>query len=295
MAAPIRTDIATASDATAIEALILDFEQSAEARKLRAPARTEPTLDQIQAEYDRAVRAAATAFHRGFGPAVYRSLLADLASWPAAFQRRIGEPLRDARDGRGGKGWQSPQWRFRPDWIWERFKEGRLLRADEEAVDPNGCRCGCRGFNGDFVRHLRMIRMESAEAREARAKAVHAPRAKAVLRRRRERIEHHKRELLALLWLHGQRKIDRARLREHAAEHMRAELAETRRRIAKAPAEIREARARLRENRTHNRQGPTDRPMSPGLRLETERFIQERKRRLPEWRARAAESSASTR
>jgi hypothetical protein len=46
--------------------------------------------DQIQAAYDRAVQVAVAAYDRDFGPAVRRELLADLATWPAAFQRRIG-------------------------------------------------------------------------------------------------------------------------------------------------------------------------------------------------------------
>ena len=118
------------------------------------------------------------------------------------------------------------------------------MGGDEDSPEQS-CACGCRGFNGEQIRHLRLIRHYAAEAREARAKAVHAARSKAVLRRRREDLDRLKREFLELLWFRGQRKIDRVRLREHAAEHYRAELAELRRCIAETPKVLREYRARL--------------------------------------------------
>jgi hypothetical protein len=138
------------------------------------------------------------------------------------------------------------------------------------------------------VNHLRMIRDASREARDTRAKAVNSPRSKTAWRRRQDQLDRWKGELLELLWLHGQQGIDRAQLRQHAAEHVSAELTDLRRWITNAPARTREDLARLRENRTHNRNGPTDKPLSRARRLEFERAIAERERRVPEWKARAA-------
>ncbi len=272
MAAPTPTDTTMG--------ILLDFPRSGRERKaesnLRGP-------DEILGEYENAKRGLREAFDRDFRAAVYRELSADLATWPAAFRRRLGGgSLRERLDWNPGHSER---------WNWQRFQDGRRLGVHEDSPEQS-CRCGCRGFNGEFVDRLRWLRDTAREARQARAKALHAPRSKAVLARRRERIERHKSELLELLWLHGQRKIDRAQLRQHAAEHIRAELADTQRAIAEAPANTREYRARLRENRSYNRSGVTDRPLSPQRRREFERAIAETQANVPKWRARVAELEA---
>jgi hypothetical protein len=146
----------------------------------------------------------------------YRALLDDLASWPAAFQRRVGGSLRRFDDS--------------PEWIAQRFEIGRRL-GDGDDRSLGGCGCGCHGFNGEFVHYLKLLRSTAGEVLDARAQAVHAPDAKAVLRERREELHERKNDLLKLLWLHGQRRIDRARLRQHAVETARAELADIHRQL----------------------------------------------------------------
>jgi hypothetical protein len=264
MAAPIRINTATA-----IAAEVVDLEQ---ARRLREPAHSESMPDEIQAEYERASRRMEEAFHRDFGPSVYRALLTDLASWPAAFQRRVGESLRRFADS--------------PEWIWQRFEDGRQLGDGDERRFEGGCRCGCEGFNGEFVNYLQLLRTTAGEAREARAKGVHSPRATW-----REELDERKRDLLKLLWLHGQRRIDRARLREHAAEHVRAELSDIQRWLAASPERILEHRERLRVNATESGNNEA-RALSPQRRLEFERFIEEIERETPKRLARAAELEA---
>jgi hypothetical protein len=166
----------------------------------------------------------------------YRALLDDLASWPVAFRRRVGESLRRYDDS--------------PEWISKRFEIGRRLGDGDDQHLENGCRCGCQGFNGEFVHYLKLLRTTAGEVLDARALAVDTLDAKAVLRERREELDERKRDLLKLLWLHGQRRIDRARLREHATEHVRAELADIQRRIG-ARAAHQSATAEVRARAVH--------------------------------------------
>jgi hypothetical protein len=74
----------------------------------------------------------------------YRALLDDLARWPAAFRRRVGESLRRYDDS--------------PEWISQRFEIGRRLGDGDNQQLENGCRCGCQGFNGEFAHYLELLR-----------------------------------------------------------------------------------------------------------------------------------------
>jgi hypothetical protein len=93
------------------------------------------------------------------------------------------------------------------------------------------------------------------------------------------------------MWWDGQQRVDRARLRQHAAEQARAELEGLRRPLAKSAQEVRYAREKLRTNVSEK--GPNKgRELSPQRRLEFERCIENAKRLTPERRARMAELDA---
>src|SRR3990172_1688875 len=106
-------DRETPTEIETVSAEVIDFAQGA--RRVRARPRTAPTPDELLEEFARAVR---------------RTLLADLAIWPEAFQRRLRtdiewEPSRHAAD---------VDWQFgRGQYLWRKFRTSRQLDDADEA------------------------------------------------------------------------------------------------------------------------------------------------------------------
>ena len=111
-------------------AQILDF--TTEARKIRAR-----TPRPVQTPED---------LRGQFIAMASRTMLEDLATWPAAFRRRIGEHIEK----------QAHVFHL-IEREWEMFHDARHADdADDTAAVR--CLCGCRGFNGYLVERVREVR-----------------------------------------------------------------------------------------------------------------------------------------
>lgn len=248
---------ATALDTTpTVGADLIDFSEVK--RRPRKP-RPEPTPDELLDEFRAAVR---------------RTLLADLATWPAAFRRAVlpeieWEPDPDVRLDRAAMLWQAFKWRR------------ELGDADEGPSTLSGCGCGCRGFNGEVAEKIRKLRTAAQERRSTPRPRVngyrHIGRAKA--------------ELLELMWYYGRRRIDRARLRQHVVESAAAECEEIKRGAAGRRERIAEYQGRLRDG-IYLKGKRKRQPFDEKTRSEYAEGIRALRAAIVEDRARAAELRA---
>lgn len=165
---------------------LIDF---AEVKRRPRKPRPEPTPDELAERLTDQLTAS-----------IRRTMLKDLATWPTAFQRRVGEHIERQA--------QHAEW-LRMEW--------HLFRTTRNANDADdtpaaSCICGCRGFNGEIVERLRALRAAAATLRGGREEPE-----------RRSYVEWRKRELLVTLWYYGRRRIDRGRFRQHVADSARLE------------------------------------------------------------------------
>ncbi len=168
-------------------------------------------------------------------------LLADLETWPQAFQRRL-RPLLD-RDAIGS--------------LARRFDEARSSGNLYGIQRASSCGCGCNGMNTELARWLGSIREHAAE----------------VTRRSRvpqQMLEFSKQRLIQLLWLYGVRKIDRKALAEHSVEAVEAEIEAEREQIQRRQQRIRYYGERLREGVYLKGRGKKGKPLSPAARISFE-------------------------
>jgi len=189
------TDTATVAADTA---RILDFTTEARRVRARAPQRPERTPDELLEDFACAVR---------------RTLLADLATWPAAFQRRLHERI-EALVGYV----PFPRSPLDAGTAWNDFQRSRHFDETTQPSAFRGCGCGCRGINDAVIGNIRSLRVQAGNVRAAASReARHSARAA---------LESHKDALLRTLWMYGHRKIDRVRLRQHVAEGAHSDLKE---------------------------------------------------------------------
>lgn len=164
--------------------------------------------------------------------AIREMLLADLATWPAAFQRRLRGFIIERTE------------HMHSFWgaglLIKRFYEARAPEEDAER-ERSGCYCGCRGRNGSVAGAARKLRNEMVRYRTAGT-----PRKR---ENRRADVEAAKEDLLERLWLYGWRKVDRRTLEQHATEEKSLELENCERELKRERATARYYRARLKHGR----------------------------------------------
>ncbi len=161
-----------------------------------------------------------------FAESERRRLMADLATWPEPFRRRLCERVecRCSVD------------RIYDPWTREECRGASVLdhlRGNPDASD---------GWKEKF--HSRLL----DETRWLRELAAKKPKAKAAKERRREQIRLAQASLLETLWLYGYRKLDRRRLRRWARRRVQIQRACALGRIGTRRAEIEDTRDRLRRN-----------------------------------------------
>ena len=194
-------------------------------------------------------------------------MLADLATWPAAFRRRVREEI---------------EWRTQDDNFAE-DQERALDRARAPEPDPtdmeafSGCGCGCWGFHSELASELKGLRRAVADYR-----SVRTPRTRA---ERKRTIDREKTDVLECLWLHGRRKIDRKALAEHAIEEGRREIGRNESSLERAQGYLAYYRERLKSNRYLK--GPKKgRPLSPQTRYGFRLRARNARTEIPSHRAR---------
>jgi len=133
--------------------------------------------------------------------AIRGHLLADLATWPAAFGRALAPEIRERTADLEGA----------------RFELDAFERGREPSGVPSGCGCGCHGRSCELGRYLTAIRREATGVRQS----AHLRPAARV--RCRARLAESKADLLAWMWRTDQRRIDRLQLAQHAVEDAKHE------------------------------------------------------------------------
>lgn len=164
-------------------------------------------------------------------------MLADLATWPSAFQRRLGGRIeRHTSDTFSAKCFE---------WDLDRKRAPESDPTDEAA------------FHGELSIELKMLRRDSAEVRSARTSRARAE--------REGDVDRDKTRVLNSLWLHGHRKVDRRALAEYAVEAARRATAGNKSALEGAEEELAYYRERLKSNR-YLRGRKKGRPLSPQTR-----------------------------
>ena len=195
-------------------------------------------------------------------------MLADLATWPLAFRRRVREEI---------------EWRTgddqRAEWFEDSFDRARAPEPDptDAAAFQDTCSCGCRGFHGALAIALKDLRRAVGECLSARTPRIRA--------NRKREINLQKTVVLNRLWLHGRRKIDRVALAEHAIAAGRHEIEGNASSLESAQEYLAYYRERLKSNRYLK--GPKkDRPLSPQTRYGFRLNAKNARTAIPRHRAR---------
>ncbi len=181
-------------------------------------------------------------------------LLADLATWPVAFQRRVRETIERQTSYSESFGDGFATWAY----------EGFITCRDQPgAVRWPGHLSYClANFRNEIINY------RSAEAPRKRAN-------------RRTSLERGKDRFLHTLWLYGRRKVDRRTLEEHAVEATREAIANSESMWNRAKERAAYYRKRLNHGRYLKRSGKEGKPLSQQTREDFRRAKEHAEKAIP--------------